>query len=168
MDQQTTDPQAHWEPLEPDDVGGEWGPWQHDPDPEARHRCTSAELEERVVEAVRLLQDGYGSALSSRILAERYRVTPRQARNYLRKAADRIYVPLTRAELMTAAQENLDSLQMVVGEATRAGDQQTVIRANAALSAAVSRYLKAFTAADTMGPQRLRLRTAKTPPEVIG
>ncbi len=51
-----------------------------------RHRCTSEQLNERVAAALGLLQRGYGTALTSRTLSEKFDVTNRQARNYTRTA----------------------------------------------------------------------------------
>ncbi len=149
---------------------GQWGPWEHQPDHEARHRCTSAEKAVRVREALELLLLGYGSALTAKTLADRYGVTPRQARNYVGPAARMLYVPLTRSELMTMAQENLHTLQTVSGQAMITGDLATVIKSNAAIAAATARYLRTFTTRDSDSEPvgRYRLRTSRTRPETIG
>jgi hypothetical protein len=155
--------------LEPEESWSDWVQLPAEEEEETgRARCTSAEKAERVAAALELLQLGYGSALTAKMLADRYGVTPRQARNYTRPAAQQLYAPISRSELLSMAQENLHALQTVSGEAMAAGDHQTAIKSNAALAASLARYLRTFSADDSQVVRRISLRSARTRPEIIG
>jgi predicted DNA-binding transcriptional regulator YafY len=138
-----------FEPLEADD----------------RHRCSDAELADREAAALELLAIGTGTALTSQMLAERFGVSIRQARRYVRAAALELHEPLTTAELDAQAAADLYRLDLIAGRAMAAGDESLAIRATRAHASALAQLRKAF---EPAGPQRVRLRTARTRPELIG
>ena len=130
-----------------------------------RDRCSNAELAEREGAALQLLAAGTGSALTAATLSERFGVSLRQARRYVRVASFELLEPLTPAELDCQAAADLYRLDFIAGRALTAGEDGMAIRATSAHARAVSQFRKAV---EPAGPQRLRLRTARTRPELIG
>ena len=130
-----------------------------------RDRCTAAELAEREGAALQLLAAGTGSALTAATLSERFGVSLRQARRYVRMASFELLEPLTTAELDCQAAADLYRLDLIAGRALTAGEDALSIKATAAHARAVAQFRKAV---EPAGPQRLRLRTARTRPEIIG
>ena len=134
-------------------------------DPPERDRCTAAELAEREGAALELLAAGTGSALTAATLSERFGVSLRQARRYVRMASFELHEPLTTAELDCQAAADLYRLDLIAGRALTAGEDALSIRATSAHARAVAQFRKAV---EPAGPQRLRLRTSRTRPEIIG
>ena len=134
-------------------------------DPPERDRCSNAELAEREGAALQLLAAGTGSALTAATLAERFGVSLRQARRYVRVASFDLLEPLTPAELDCQAAADLYRLDLIAGRAISAGEDGLAIRATSAHARAVAQFRKAV---EPAGPQRLRLRTSRTRPELIG
>ena len=130
-----------------------------------RDRCTDAELAEREGAALELLAAGTGSALTAATLSERFGVSLRQARRYVRMASFELHEPLTTAELYCQAAADLYRLDLIAGRALTAGEDALAIRATAAHARAVSQFRKAV---EPAGPQRFLLRTSRTRPELIG
>jgi hypothetical protein len=149
MDPHAFEPPEPFEPLEPED----------------RHRCSDAELAEREAAALELLAVGTGTALTSQILAERYGVSVRQARRYVRAAALELHEPLTAAELDAQAAADLYRLDLIAGRAMVAGDEGLAIRATRAHASALAQLRKAI---EPAGVQRIRLKTARTRTPLIG
>ena len=150
-------------PMDPFDFDGpaDWEPEGGCPD----SRATDAEMAEREAAALELLAVGTGTALASQILAERFGVSHRQARRYVRAAALELHEPLTTAELDLQAAADLHRLELIAGRAMVAGDEGLAVRATRAHASALAQFRRAL---EPAGPQRLRLRTARTRPEVIG
>jgi hypothetical protein len=152
MDQQTTDPQAHWEQQEPI------------PEPqEPRDRCTAAELLERQQAALELLSQGMGPALAAQILSERYGVSLRQARRYVRVAALELQEPFNSGERDQFMTLSLYRLDLIAGRAMAAGDDAMAIRATRAHAAVLAQFCKVL---QPVGRQRITLRNSRTRPEM--
>ncbi len=131
-----------------------------DDETELRDRCTAAELAEREAAALELLAQGTGTALSAHLLVERYGVSLRQARRYVRLAALELLEPLTTAELDAAFTVDLHRLELISGRAMVAGDDATAIRATRAHAAALTQFRRAI--APPSAPRRIDFRTAST------
>ena len=148
--------QEFFEPLEPDaDADAD----------ESRHRCTDAALSDREAAALELLAAGSGTALAAQVLAERFGVSLRQARRYVQVAALELFEPLTPFALDQQAAADLFRLGMIAGRAAVAGDDALAIKATAAHARALTQFRRAT---DPVPLRRLRLRTARTRPEIIG
>ena len=130
-----------------------------------RDRCSNAELAEREGAALQLLAAGTGSALTAATLSERFDVSLRQARRYVRVASFELLEPLTPAELDCQAAADLYRLDLIAGRALTAGEDGLAIRATSAHARAVAQFRKAI---EPAGPQRVRLRTSRTRPQIIG
>ena len=107
-------------------------------------RCTNEEIERRNREALELLQD-CSPATATRKLAQKYGVSPRQARRYVKAAVCLSFdAPLSTDELGFSLAMNMERLERIADEASEAGDKKLEIAAtNAALKAAEAR-LKAI------------------------
>ena len=143
-----------FEPLEPD-AG----------DQQPRDRATDAEVAEREAAALELLQAGTGTALSAQLIADRFDVSLRQARRYVRVAAFEALEPLTAVTLDCEVAIDLQRLDMITGRALAAGDEALAIKAMTARARAVAQFRRVL---EPAAPRRVRLRTARTRPEIIG
>jgi hypothetical protein len=136
-----------------------------EPDADAgdpRDRCTDAELAERQAAAGDLLCRGFSTSAASRIVADRFGVSLRQARRYTRIAAlercsDSDSTELDLAILLIA--ENMAEDAMAARES---GDRKAAAQIDKARAAVLTQFRKAVA---PVKPQRIRLPTARTKPE---
>jgi len=147
------------------DGPGSFEPWEPADFEDPRARATDAELADREAAALDLLAAGTGTALAAQILADRFAVSIRQGRRYVRAAACEFHEPLTTLELDQQAVADLFRLDLIAGRAMAAGDENLAIKATAAHARALAQFRRVL---EPAGPHRFRLRTARTRPEIIG
>ena len=107
-------------------------------------RSTNDELDQREQKALDLL-DEMSPASAVRFLAKQFKVSPRQARRYVKKALMFSFdAPLSTNELGFSIANNMERLERIADAAATEGDRKTEIAATrAAIHAAESR-LKAI------------------------
>jgi methylphosphotriester-DNA--protein-cysteine methyltransferase len=111
-------------------------------------RSTNEELDQREQTALDLL-DEMSPASAVRALAKQFKVSPRQARRYVKKALTYSFdAPLATDELGFSIANNMERLERIADAAAEEGDRKTEIAATrAAIQAAESR-LKAIQRSD--------------------
>lgn len=120
-----------------------------------RTRATNYDVAKREAEALMLLSSGAGTAYAASVLAEKYKVTLRQARRYVSAASYELCDEATTHELDRQAMLSLHRLDLVAGRAMIAGDQELAIKATKAHSQALSQFRRAITAPTT----RFKMKT---------
>jgi hypothetical protein len=135
-------------------------PLDHDAG-EPRDRCSDVELAERQAAAGELLCQGYSTSAASRILADRFGVSVRQARRYTRVAALERCGDSDPAELDIAILLIAENMADDAMAARESGDRKTAAQIEKARAAVLTQFRKAVA---PVKPTRIRLPNARTKP----
>ena len=122
-------------------------------------RSSRDELSRREAEALALLRQGAGTALTAETLADRHGCSLRQARRYVAVASLELVGELTPLALDQQAGTVLHRLDLVAGRAMLESDADLAIRASRAQAVALAQFRRAIQAPAT------RFRLPETPPE---
>lgn len=114
-----------------------------------RVRATDAEVARREAEALEMLNNGAGTAYTANALAQKYKVTLRQARRYVSAASFELCDAATPHELDRQAMLSLHRLDLIAGQAMTEGDRDLAIKATRAHSAALAQFRRAIMAPAT-------------------
>ena len=108
------------------------------------NRSTNEELDQREQTALNLL-DEMSPASAVRSLAKQFKVSPRQARRYVKKALMFSFdAPLSTDELGFSIANNMERLERIADAAATEGDRKTEIAATRAAIQAAESLLKAI------------------------
>ena len=108
-------------------------------------RSTNTEMDIKVAFCGRLLMEGYSPATVVRTSAKQHRVSPRQARRYVKLAMlDSFDAPLATDELGFSIANSMERLELIADAAAKEGDRKTEISATKAAIQAAERRLKSI------------------------
>ena len=116
-----------------------------DSDTASDSRSTNTEMDIRVEFCGQLLMEGLSPATVVRTSAKQYRVSPRQARRYVKLAMlESFDAPLATDELGFSIANSMERLELIADAAAKEGDRKTEISATKAAIQAAERRLKAI------------------------
>ena len=126
-------------------------------------RSSKDETEQRVAEALDLLIEGYAPASIAKNLANKYKVTLRQARRYVAAAQlDYFDAPMTRNDLEWGVARQLERMEEIAQESMLAKDTDHEIKARKAFASISESRLKAHQK-ETEFCEKVRVTTGKAP-----
>ena len=116
-----------------------------DSDTASDSRATNTEMDIRVEFCGQLLMEGLSPATVVRASAKQHRVSPRQARRYVKLAMlESFDAPLATDELGFSIANHMERLELIADAAAKEGDRKTEISATKAAIQATERRLKAI------------------------
>ena len=113
------------------------------------NRSDSLEMTDRQLQALQLLRQGAGTALTAEILATKHNVSLRQARRYVSVAALELVGEMTPHSLDVEAGTVLHRLGSIAGNAMLEQDTDLAIKATKAQAQALAQFRRAITAPAT-------------------
>ena len=114
-------------------------------DDDSTSRSTQQEMDTRVTFCGQLLMEGLSPATVVRTSAKQYRVSPRQARRYVKLAMLECFdAPLSTDELGFSIAHSMERLELIADAAAKEGDRKTEISATNASIQAKMRRLKSI------------------------
>ena len=116
-----------------------------DSDTASDSRSTNTEMDIRVEFCGQLLMEGLSPATVVRTSAKQHRVSPRQARRYVKLAMlESFDAPLATDELGFSIANSMERLELIADAAAKEGDRKTEISATKAAIQAAERRLKSI------------------------